>query len=35
LLDSIVDHGRSQAHDEHHDWIGIRRGVRPILWEND
>ena len=27
--DSIVGHGRrrKQAHDEHHDWIGIRRGV--------
>jgi hypothetical protein len=26
--DSIVGHGRrrKQAHDEHHDWIGIRRG---------
>ena len=29
LQDSIVGHGRrrKQAHDEHHDWIGIRRGV--------
>ena len=29
LLDSIVGHGRrrKQAHDEHHDWIEIRRGV--------
>jgi hypothetical protein len=28
--DSIIGHGRrrKQAHDEHHDWIGIRRG-RP------
>jgi transposase-like protein len=27
--DSIVGHGRrrKQAHDEHHDWIGIRRSV--------
>jgi hypothetical protein len=27
--DSIVGHGRrrKQAHDQHHDWIGIRRGV--------
>ena len=26
--DSIIGHGRrrKQAHDEHHDWIGIRRG---------
>jgi hypothetical protein len=26
--DSIVGHGhrRKQAHDEHHDWIGVRRG---------
>ena len=26
---SIVGHGRrrKQAHDEHHDWIGIRRGL--------
>ena len=26
--DSIVGHGRrrKQAHDEHHDWISIRRG---------
>jgi uncharacterized protein DUF6431 len=30
--DSIIGHGRrhKQAHDEHHDWIKIRRGVcRP------
>ena len=29
LQDSIVGHGRrrKQAHDEDHDWIGIRRGV--------
>lgn len=29
LLDSIVGHGRrrKQAHDQHHDWIEIRRGV--------
>ena len=28
LSDSIIGHGRrrKQAHDEHHDWIGIRRG---------
>jgi hypothetical protein len=27
--DSIVGHGRrqKQAHDEEHDWIGIRRGI--------
>ena len=27
--DSIIGHGRrrKQAHDEYHDWIGIRRGV--------
>src|SRR5437016_6003652 len=26
--DSIIGHGRrrKQAHDEHHDWIGVRRG---------
>ena len=29
--DSIVGHGRrrKQAHDEHHDWISIRRGRCP------
>ena len=29
LRDSILGHGRrcKQAHDEHHDWIGIRRGL--------
>lgn len=29
--DTIVGHGhrRKQAHDEHHDWIGIRRGRCP------
>ena len=29
--DSIISHGRrrKQAHDEHHDWIGIRRGRCP------
>ncbi len=29
LEDSIIGHGRrrKQAHDQHHDWIGIRRGV--------
>ena len=28
-LDSIIGHGRrrKQAHDEYHDWIGIRRGL--------
>jgi hypothetical protein len=27
--DSVVGHGRrrKQAHDEHHDWISIRRGL--------
>jgi hypothetical protein len=27
--DSVIGHGRrrKQAHDEHHDWIGIRRGL--------
>ena len=27
--DSIIGHGRrrKQAHDQHHDWIGIRRGL--------
>jgi len=27
--DSIIGHGRrrKQAHDEHHDWVGIRRGL--------
>ena len=27
--DSIIGHGRrrKQAHDEHHDWIGIQRGL--------
>ncbi len=27
--DSIIGHGRrrKQAHDEHHDWIAIRRGI--------
>jgi hypothetical protein len=32
LQDSVVGHGRrrKQAHDEYHDWIGIRRGIcRP------
>jgi Domain of unknown function (DUF6431) len=30
-IDSIIGHGcrRKQAHDEHHDWIGIRRGRCP------
>jgi hypothetical protein len=29
IRDSIIGHGRrrKQAHDEDHDWIGIRRGV--------
>ena len=29
VQDSIVGHGRrrKQAHDEHHEWIGIRRGL--------
>jgi hypothetical protein len=29
LCDSIIGHGRrrKQAHDEDHDWIGIRRGL--------
>ena len=29
LQDSIVGHGRrrEQAHDQHHNWIGIRRGL--------
>jgi len=29
LQDSVMGHGRrqKQAHDEHHDWIKIRRGV--------
>jgi hypothetical protein len=29
--DSIIGHGRrsKQAHDEHHDWIGVRRGRCP------
>jgi len=29
--DSIIGHGRrrKQAHDEHHDWIRIRRGLCP------
>ena len=30
-IDSIIGHGRrrKQAHDKHHDWIGIRRGRCP------
>jgi len=30
--DSIIGHGRrrKQAHDEHHDWIEIRRGLCPL-----
>ncbi len=29
VRDSIIGHGRrcKQAHDEHHDWIRIRRGI--------
>lgn len=29
LSDSVIGHGRrrKQAHDENHDWIGIRRGL--------
>jgi Domain of unknown function (DUF6431) len=29
--DSIIGHGRrrKQAHDQYHDWIGIRRGLCP------
>jgi len=29
--DSIIGHGRrrKQAHDDRHDWIGIRRGLCP------
>ena len=32
LHDSIVGHGRrrKQAHDEDHDWIGIRRGLCSV-----
>jgi hypothetical protein len=32
LRDSIVGHGRrrKQAHDEDHDWIGIRRGLCTV-----
>jgi hypothetical protein len=31
-IDSIIGHGRrrKQAHDEYHDWIGIRRGRCPV-----
>ncbi len=33
--DSIIGHGRrrKQAHDEDHDWIGIRRGLRKQCWK--
>ena len=33
--DSIISHGRrrKQAHDEHHDWIGIRRGLCTQCWK--
>jgi Domain of unknown function (DUF6431) len=33
--DSIIGHGRrrKQAHDEYHDWIGIRRGRCPDCGE--
>jgi hypothetical protein len=32
--DSIVGHGRrrKQAHDAHHDWIGIRRGLCRVCY---
>ena len=34
--DSIIGHGRrrKQAHDEHHDWIAIRRGLCNLLRED-
>jgi hypothetical protein len=30
--DTIIGHGHrtKQAHDEYHDWIGIRRGLCPV-----
>jgi len=33
--DSVIGHGRrrKQAHDEHHDWIGIRRGLCKQCWK--
>jgi hypothetical protein len=33
--DSIIGHGRrrKQAHDEDHDWIGIRRGLCTQCWK--
>ena len=33
--DSIIGHGwrRKQAHDEDHDWIGIRRGLCKQCWK--
>jgi Domain of unknown function (DUF6431) len=35
LRDSVIGHGRrrKQAHDEHHDWIGIRRGLCKQCWK--
>jgi Domain of unknown function (DUF6431) len=35
LSDSVIGHGRrrKQAHDEHHDWIGIRRGLCKQCWK--
>jgi Domain of unknown function (DUF6431) len=33
--DSVIGHGRrrKQAHDEDHDWIGIRRGLCTQCWK--
>ena len=33
--DSVIGHGRrsKQAHDENHDWIGIRRGLCKQCWK--
>lgn len=35
LTDSVIGHGRrrKQAHDETHDWIGIRRGLCTQCWK--
>ena len=35
LTDSVIGHGRrrKQAHDEDHDWIGIRRGLCTQCWK--
>jgi Domain of unknown function (DUF6431) len=35
LKDSVIGHGRrrKQAHDESHDWIGIRRGLCKQCWK--